>query len=114
MKPSTRSSVAVPPAAKTPLNKPPGSGNEVGFDAFCRRWIGLKARSALFLVTGSICLGAWMELFMIKVWIKDTNFYKVALKKEAERRAVLAAKGETTFADLLRQKWDEQQRGHGA
>jgi len=74
MKPSTRSSVAVPPAAKTPLNKPPGSGNEVGFDAFCRRWIGLKARSALFLVTGSICLGAWMELFMIKVWIKDTNF----------------------------------------
>ena len=31
-------------------------------------------------------LGAAVEPFMIKVYIKDTNFYEVAKKKEAQRR----------------------------
>jgi len=31
-------------------------------------------------------LGAAVELFMIKVYIKDTNFYEVAKKKEVQRR----------------------------
>ena len=45
---------------------------------------------------------------MIKLWIKDTNFYSVVLKKEAERRqeqAELAAQtGQKPFVDVLKEQ----------
>ena len=40
-----------------------------------------------------------MEFFMIKVWIKDTNFYSVVVRKEAERRA--AAKAKVWMVDAM-------------
>ena len=55
-------------------------------DAFCRRYLGLSATSMAMAVALGFHLGAAVELFMIKVYIKDTNFYEVAKKKEVQRR----------------------------
>lgn len=72
-----------------------------------------------------------MEFVMNKLWVKDTNFYAVVLRKEAERRAERAslrtadhssiddASGqgssgnpdrEISFGELVKQQWEEKKR----
>ena len=42
-------------------------------DSFCMHWMGIPASHALRLVTLGLAAGAFMETFMIKVWIGQTN-----------------------------------------
>ena len=75
---------------------------------FITRLTGLPPRRAAFLVCSSAALGAAMEFFMIKVWIKDTNFYSVVVRKEAERRAA-EPDGPAGIGELVRRQWEERQ-----
>jgi len=88
---------------------PPGA-----MDAVCMRWLGIPAAHAARIVILAFAAGAAMETFMVKAWIGNTNFYEVVKKKEAEKRAerVSSTKEaeEPTFADLVRQQWEEKKK----
>ena len=86
-------------------------------DRWCQKWLGLTAMRTNLMVASALLLGGAMELFMINVWIKDTNFYSVVLKKEAERRqeqAELAAQtGQKPFVDVLKEQWEAKKKELG-
>jgi hypothetical protein len=42
-------------------------------DTFCMHWMGIPASHALRLVTLGLAAGAFLETFMIKVWVGQTN-----------------------------------------
>lgn len=86
-------------------------------DGTTRKWLGLSAISTYFVVGGGLIAGAAIETIMINMWVKDTNFYKVVLKKEAERQAEsratsseAAADGEKPFAEVLKEQWEAKKR----
>ena len=79
-------------------------------DALTRTWLGLSARHAAAVVAGGLLAGGAIEAFMINVWIKETNFYGVVLKKEREKREAAAASGERPFAEILKEQWEEKKR----
>ena len=58
----------------------------------------------------TVDVGGAIEAFMINVWIKETNFYGVVLKKEREKREAAAASGERPFAEILKEQWEEKKR----
>ena len=87
------------------------------FDGSTRKWLGLSAISTYFVVGGGLIAGAVIETIMINMWIKDSNFYKVVLKKEAERKAgasratpEAAEAGEKPFAEVLKEQWEAKKR----
>tara|TARA_B110001452_G_scaffold169167_1_gene141413 strand:- start:358 stop:663 length:306 start_codon:yes stop_codon:yes gene_type:complete len=83
-------------------------------DGTTRKWLGLSAISTYFVVGGGLIAGAVIETIMINMWIKDTNFYKVVLKKEAERKATTTisepADGEKPFGEVLKEQWEQRKR----
>ncbi|KAL1529314.1 hypothetical protein AB1Y20_000268 [Prymnesium parvum] len=95
-------------------------------DALSLRWTGLKAARLGLMAAASFGVGAMLELFMIKVWIGDTNFYEVVKRKEAERRleAELQRRlkpkipevitpevaAELSFGEVLKAQWEEKKR----
>ena len=87
-------------------------------DGTTRKWLGLSAISTYFVVGGGLIAGAVIETIMINMWIKDTNFYKVVLKKEAERQAESrttttseqSADGEKPFGEVLKEQWEQRKR----
>ena len=81
-------------------------------DVMCRKWLGLSALRTNLMVAGGMLLGGAMEFVMIKLWVKDTNFYRTVLNKEAERRAVLekAQDGGKPFFALLKEQWESKKR----
>ena len=85
-------------------------------DKWCQKWLGLSAMRTNIMVASALLLGGGMEFFMIKVWIKDTNFYSVVLKKEAERRAEQASldaeaqAGNKPFVEVLKEQWDARKK----
>ena len=81
-------------------------------DVLCRKWLGLSALRTNLMVAGGFLLGGAMEFVMIKLWVKDTNFYKTVLNKEAERRAERQQAHEegAPFAVVLKEQWEARKR----
>ena len=81
-------------------------------DVLCRKWLGLSALRTNLMVVGGMLLGGAMEFVMIKLWVKDTNFYKTVLNKEAERRAELQQAQEEgkPFAAVLKEQWEARKQ----
>eukprot|EP00964_Phaeocystis_antarctica_P007019 scaffold3805_cov63-Phaeocystis_antarctica.AAC.1 len=81
-------------------------------DVLCRKWLGLSALRTNLMVVGGMLLGGAMEFVMIKMWVKDTNFYKTVLNKEAERRAELQQTQEEgkPFVTVLKEQWEAKKR----
>jgi len=81
-------------------------------DVWCRKWLGLSALRTNLMVAGGMLLGGAMEFVMIKMWVKDTNFYKTVLNKEAERRAELnkAQQDGKPFVAVLKEQWEAKKR----
>jgi hypothetical protein len=81
-------------------------------DVLCRKWLGLSALRTNLMVAGGFLLGGAMEFAMIKLWVKDTNFYKTVLNKEAERRAERQQAHEegAPFAVVLKEQWEARKR----
>ena len=55
-------------------------------DAAARRWTGLPASRLGLMCGASLLVGAGMEFFMLKVWIKDTNCAPAPLHCPARAR----------------------------
>ena len=81
-------------------------------DVLCRKWLGLSALRTNLMVAGGFLLGGAMEFVMIKLWVKDTNFYQTVLNKEAERRAERQQAHEegAPFAVVLKEQWEARKR----
>ena len=79
-------------------------------DPWCRRWLGMTAIRTYAMVVGGFFVGAGIELFMINVWIKDTNFYEVVKKKEAEKRAAVPDTTEKPFGEILKEQWEAKKK----
>ena len=56
-------------------------------DAVCRRLFNISAARTGALVAGCLFVGGAMELFMVKVWIKDTNCAPAHLHRSPPARA---------------------------
>lgn len=50
-------------------------------DSFCMHWMGIPASHALRIVALGLSAGAFMEAFMIKVWIGQTNCARAKVQR---------------------------------